>query len=117
MSQHLMHVEYHPTNVCLPASTYEEAADWLNEKIRADGALSDAERNEPEQVNLLANLVADDEPPMAVDPEAARRFGEIVERAVSTEDAETEIADITRTIADHVVELAEHHHPLMLELV
>ena len=117
MSQHLMHVEYHPTNVCLPASTYEKAADWLNEKIRADGALSEAERNEPEQVNLLANLVADDEPPMAVDPEAARRFGEIVDRAASTEHGDSEIADIARTIADGLLELAEHHDPLMLQLV
>lgn len=117
MSQQLMHVEYHPSNVCLTAGACRAVAEWLDAKITEDEGLNGAERADARRENVLAMLVAGDEPPAAIDRAAAQRFAETVARAAATEPAGSEMAAAARSVAQGLMDLAERHNPLLLQLV
>ena len=117
MSQQLMHVEYHPSDVCLTAGAFRAIAEWLDAKIAADEGLNESERAAARRENVLAMLVAGDDPPTAVERAAAQRFAYAVARAAATEPAGSEMAEAARSVAHGVMDLAERHDPLLLQIV
>ena len=86
MSMTLMHIEYHPTNIAHPTRGFRRIADWLDERFQKDEELAPEERAEPRTVNLLANIVIDDDPPMTTDREAVLKFEKIVLRNTRGDD-------------------------------
>jgi hypothetical protein len=112
---HLMHIEFDPTDVAHPAAGFRAIAEWLDNRIRNDARLDAAERAAPRTVNLLANLVAHDEPPMTINADAVRKFAEIVSRATDGETHET--AQAANAIAEEILKLADRHDPVHLTLV
>ena len=115
MSMTLMHVEYHPTNVGHPTRGFRHIADWLDDRFRKDEKLAPEERAEPRTVNLLANIVIDDEPPMTTDRDGVLRFKELVARTTEGDDGKN--AQAAREIAAALAALAEEHDTLHLTLV
>ena len=112
---HLMHIEYHPTDVVHTIHGLRAVARWLDTRIREDATLEPAERADPMTVNLLARLIADDQPPTTVEAGAVRKFGDIVERATEGEVHET--AQAAKEIALGMLTLAGQHDPVHMTLV
>ncbi len=120
MSTTLMHIEHHPTDFTAPTSTYREIAELADAAIRDDETLDQTYRNDPAQINLLHDLLADTDNPVTTNREAVERFADVLESDSFRNIAGDKLAELTtlaRNLAGELRMLATEHDTLHLTLL
>ena len=112
-----MHVEHHPTDFTVPTVTYREIADTADVAIRKDETLDPAYRNDPAQVNILHNLLADTDEPFTTDRNAVNRFADVLESDGFRQAGSDELADLAEDLAEGLRGLTSTHETLHLRLL
>lgn len=117
MSTTLMHIEHHPTDFTVPTWTYHEIADTADIAIRNDETLDRAYRNDPAQINILRNLLADTDEPFTTDHDAVNRFADVLESDAFRQAGGHELADLAGDLAEGLRGLTSTHETVHLRLL